>query len=395
MSIFDYRPDIVYTLKDINSIDNITRKYADRAETYLNSGTPNIIGKVLGVKESLKEATAVTDNRLKDVVAKTDIVFDDVFRQKVSLLPDSSLLINDGTITYQLYKIAKDDPYMVPIRDAWDEYHAGIDGEVEAELLPYMDELNDLINYILYFIEKAILPNESQETLSDISKLKESELNQIERYFSLQDELEKAINTSNPNIVSINKQYDISELQLNYKKNLNIALLTSMSKLSDTVQDICDVSIAQFHQLQRDGIDNEMRAYRKKVNLGDIDLRTMIYVVFADQYRNTINAKREHDASGNMLIVEEIFRNAIVESRLYRDVAIKSLTEMLHADSNAVIGPVEKAFIDSIDKMTSSYGRSALATKNAIESTVSSIGSLVDQIYEKYRTRTMYKSLSK
>jgi hypothetical protein len=389
-SIFDYRPQLEYTLKDINSINNIDNRDIQKIEPYIDNSTPNVISKIFDMKTSLEEARKIIDGKLKDTTARVNIALDDILKQRISSLPDASKLINDDIITYQLYDQIKDDPIMAPVADAWDEYQTGINGSIEAELAPYVDEIDNLLTDILYFIENAILSDETPEALADMSKLRESELDEIERYLKLQQEL----SASDSDLISVGKQYDVAELRLNYKRNLNAALLTSMPRIFDIIQDLCDVAVSEFHQVQYTGLTSEMKAIKDVTALGNTNLKAIIYTAFADQYQNVMNARRNHAASANTMMIDEIFTNAVINSRLYKDVAIKSMTELMYTDPQLNVKTVGNVIINGLDKMSKSYERSVLDMKNTIESTITTVGSLTNKIYEKYKTRTMYKSLS-
>jgi hypothetical protein len=135
-NILEYRPELEYVLKDINTIDNVNSKVAERVEPYIVNNTSSVINKISEIKESVEGIRTSIDDKLKDFSVKTSIQLDDVSKQRILALTDGSKFVSDGTITYQLYKEAKDDPLLSVIVGAWDEYNAGINGSVEAELAP-------------------------------------------------------------------------------------------------------------------------------------------------------------------------------------------------------------------------------------------------------------------
>jgi hypothetical protein len=393
-NILEYRPELEYVLKDINTIDNVNSKVAERVEPYIVNNTSSVINKISEIKESVEGIRTSIDDKLKDFSVKTSIQLDDVSKQRILALTDGSKFVSDGTITYQLYKEAKDDPLLSVIVGAWDEYNAGINGSVEAELAPYVNEVGELIDGLAYLIENTILYEKSQDVLSDPIKFKESELDEINRYVKLREQYVAAINAGSQNTVTIKKQLDSAELKLEFKKNLVLTIKTSLLKISNIVQNLNDVTVPEFHRIQQQVLAQELATLGNNVSIDSLGMRAIVYSTFAKQYSDVLSSRRSHENLFTSLQTSSAFKAAVVDSRLYKDVAIKAIAELTYADSNLEIKTVGNTVISGLEIMTKSYENSILGVKNTLESSIITMGALINSIYEKYKTRVMYKSVN-
>jgi hypothetical protein len=391
---FEYRPELKYTPKEINTIDNVSSNITKQAEPYIINNTPSITKRIDSAKEALSEVISSLQSKSSKVESKISITLDESMISTLSELSDGAKLINDGILTYQLYQEAKTNPTLSILCDAWNEYQTGINGSIEAELLPLAEEVDLLLNNIQYLVDNTLLYYKDPSVLTDEVKLKESELAEVIRYAELQEQLKAAINSASSDTVSINKQLDVAELKLDYKKNIVLTLRTSLSKVSAAIENLSDATVEEFQEIQQRAITKELGEVASCTSLTKTGLKTVTYSAFAKQYQDVLGLVRSHNNSIDSNVISNITKTAVVDARLYRDVAIDAITELSYADSELQVNNIGDTLISGIESMVKSYENSIFYVKNAIESDIIIVEGLINSIYEKYKTRMIYKSIS-
>lgn len=391
--ILEYVPEIKFTPADINTINNIINNKIESVvkDTISNSITKNI-KRIQDLKNMIQQVKSDLEQKLEDVTAKFDKnLLDDILIDRLRRLKDASRLINDGIITYQLYKQIKDDPSFAIIKDAWDEYHCGIDGSIEAEMLPYIDVVEQLVDGIEQFINDAILYDEEPQNISDIDKLRESEIALAEQHLRLQDDIKNAMDKGDEDKYTVTKkQFDIIDNTLKYRKNANTIISSALTKLTDIVKSIQDVTSDKFHSTQYNAIKQQYEAAVRNMNINNASMRAITYSIFTNEYNSVLETKRNYDNVMSYGVRDAIFKSASTNSRLYKDVAVPAMTELFYTDEELPFGTVGSTLVAGIEEIVKAYRYSMLSLKNMLESDANNVSNLVGQIYDKHRVRTTY-----
>lgn len=174
-----YRPDLKYTKPEIYSYRNVELDES-KTEDYIDFYRENNIGVLKEVKALQKISDSISiyiEKRSQELDTKVPISdeekeYIESFEQLITGIDISP--IND-TITFDIYKKALEidiEPYTSYVADIFEEYQAGIDGEIEFEL--YRDvfeikkELGNLFNFLLNYVCLYIDNNSDIDSLINI-----------------------------------------------------------------------------------------------------------------------------------------------------------------------------------------------------------------------------------
>lgn len=391
--LFEYKPVLQYILDDINTIDNVRDRDVEEVKPYIASSTAHVVNRLTQIQTLLDEAKTNIENGLRNTSIPFDKrLLDDILKDRVVGLTDAYKLVNDGILTYQLYKEVEDDPILGAITDIWDEYHAGIDGTLEAELKPLADAMGETLASIGQFVTDTLLYDYDAATRASEKKIRENELLQVEKYLYLLSEVKKL--NKDPvesKIVSVKKQLDSVERRLVHRKDTNTVLKDYLSRAGSIVQDIYDGTIPEFRKIQNDALREQLDTLRKSVSANDLAMKAIVYSSFKSEREAALSAKRSHKNILSKGIRSATFKGATKDIRLYMDVALPAIIDLSHMDEKTPILSAGKVFVSGLEKMSKAYGQSVLGIKNTLETSTQAINSLLSQVYDKQKTRVMYK----
>jgi len=258
-------------------------------------------------------------------------------------------------------------------------------------MLPYIDVAEQLVDGIEQFINDAILYDEEPQNISDIDKLRESEIALAEQHLRLQDDIKNAMDKGDEDKYTVTKkQFDIIDNTLKYRKNASTIISSALTKLTDIVKSIQDVTSDKFHSTQYNAIKQQYEAAIRNMNINNASMRAITYSIFTNEYNSVLETKRNYDNVMSYGVRDAIFKSASTNSRLYKDVAVPAMTELFYTDEELPFGTVGSTLVAGIEEIVKAYRYSMLSLKNMLESDANNVNNLVGQIYDKHRVRTTY-----
>jgi predicted GNAT superfamily acetyltransferase len=161
----------------------------------------------------------------------------------------------------------------------------------------------------------------------------------------------------------------------------------------EVVSDIYDGTIPEFQTTHDEIITEGVKEFKRLTQLDSLKTKASIYTAFKDRYDTYIGVVQNQKNVLSESVKRVTTSDLIKQARLYLDVAIPVVVEMAYADYNDTMDVVAQEVTAGMSKMASQYDKSMLGFKNVLQADISTVKQRVDMIYDKHRTRTMYKQL--
>jgi len=395
-NIFEYRPELKYVLADINAIDNLPATHFEAVKPYLRHTVSQALTKLAGTKTSLTAVRNTANLRLRNIsIPFNKELLDELTSSKLTNFQDSSKLINDGYLTFDLYKQIVDNPEFQLIVDMWDEYHSGINGNLVAELYPYIDIVEDSISNIDMIISDTFIyridSNEDIDTI-DLNEIKTVELLDIEDYMKLLDDFDDAKVEDLDLAEIIQRQLDQVENTIYYRKNISRTLDDTIAGLDNILLTISDI-ISPEANLMLDRIVTETVSDIIKVTgLVNSYLKVIVYSSFRELCKTVTNAKLNQKNTLPKNVKDVITKNTIKCIRAFLDVGVPGLISLSYSTAGqSVAGPM-KLLLSGLQQITTNYEDSLLSLKNMMQSDIYKTILSIGQINDKHMARSVYKA---
>jgi hypothetical protein len=391
--IFEYRPDLRYILQDINTIDNISDDKFEIVKPYIRNGPSIIISKLLTLRQNVKDVKDMIDDQLRDVAIHFDASqLDDITKEKLAVYKDSYKLLDNNLLTFSLIKDVSASSGYQNIVDYWEDWHAGEEGKISAEVYQYAINTDVAINDILQVIEKAVVYNISD--INDVVSIRKKELLQAEEYLILIDRLEKARKKANiKEISAIKKQMDLLEHVLSYRMNMSNMVtnaVLSMTSITDRMKAYID---PKYDQLHLEAIYTDIKQLKDSLSIDSNNYKIPLYANFKKLYDSILNIKRNQQYLLSSHVKESAKKDIIKNARAYLDIAIPTLINITYIEGgshNSVIDSI----VDGVEQIIKLYEGSTLSYKNMVESETYSTFDLVDNVCEKHKIRNIFNTIS-
>lgn len=393
--IFDYKPNLEYTLGEIDTIDNIHSEDISIIQNFIRDNGSDVLDAININLERINNDKAIIDQRLKDVtVSINPRVIDDLVANYAKAHNDGEKLINEGIVTYGFYKYALDIEPLSQIVYAWDMQHASIDGIIEAELLPQLEYIEKDLELLRDLIDKTI---NYEKDYSNTEELKTRELEEIENLARLNREIESMYYSSQPDIEQImlaRRRYESKETKLRLKKTINQSAMKftrGVSRILDLIENRLDIDT---QKKEEDEIKRQAEAMINKLTTVGYDekkAKLLIYQNFKSK-RDSLVAKKQ-DMDNVSKGKANTYRGIVTNTRLYLDVALPAIDELQYI---LIDTDEEEGFsnlLDGASDIVNAKQASMIELKNTLKASTQLIYKQTKGIIEKDRTRTIYKSL--
>lgn len=401
MNIFNYKPQLQYVLKDINTIDNIIE------DEELKFNEPFIKNRGSITLESLKRAKdkainieKMIDEKLKDyIVPINNIDFDDLSKIFINQHPDSDKLLNEDKITYSMYKYSLGNKAMYMIKHKWDVFNAGIEGNLDAEMYPYILSIKEDLDSAIEIINQTVLYGKD---FTNLEVLSQKELVEIEEFMRLNNEFNNSYD--NQNIADeeqyksicqqreiLSNQIDEKEKRLTFNKTIS-NIITDFSKDASFILDnVSDIISSDQQQKNLNTYNKQSLKILNKIKNKD-KVQLVIYRDFKSRRNKVLNKSKDVENGLNKLSKKRNFSNFITESRIYLDIAMPTLNNLdsLSINSDEEIG--FKHVVNGLEDMIDSYIKTSIELKNTLESSIQTTKSQIREINNKNNVRMLYKS---
>lgn len=386
-NIFEYKPILKYVLEDIDSINNLPDAGLDRVKPYILNNASDTLQRIKDTRELLKNIDFNIENVLKDISIPFDAnLLDEITKGNIRELHDGNKLLNDGILTYDLYKRIGRDPSHRTVKDIWDEYHAGKDGLIEAELLPFVVEIDNQLDRMKKAVEQTVVYD------LKTTDLKESELLYIEEYLRLTDELSQARkNGDGDKIRSFKRRIEYKEHKLTHKKNLILGVKSTLPGIENMTRGIFDATLPEYHILQQKMIDSQLEEIRRNTSITDTGLKLILYNALLDKKNTVLEARKNKENVFSEQVKNRVLSHTIRDSRVYLDVALPAVTDLCSAPDSLPMDGAGRYIVEGLERMTKLYEKSMLEFKNILAGDSKNINKIVTMIFDKNKARIMYK----
>jgi hypothetical protein len=399
MGYFDYRPKIDYIPKDINTVDNIGKSpvHNKKVENYSKNLPSNVVVNLSVNLAKIDDIKSIIDDKLKNTIVHGNIgILDDVASSILKSMEDGQKFLQDGVITYSLYKQCVDNPLMQPIVYEWENYHSGIDGQLEAELLPYINILEKDTKSALEVIMSTVLYDKNTSNIEDIKK---QEMEDIENYLNITSKIDEFYRSSSLDIDQINllrKNRDKIESRLDNNKSI-VSMIDEFANETSEILDNVEYAIGDASKKIREESNNDaVKKIRDKFIGTSKDapkIKLLMYQGFKAQREQLFAKKEEYTSTMSDDIKNNVFKGVITNSRLYTDIASDILNEMDYTiiteeDEYALLGLIAGSY-DIRERQFNAM----LDMKNILKSTTMNIKNNINDIVDKDRIRLIYKNL--
>lgn len=384
--ILDYQPELKYEQRIIETINNTMDFDLEVSRSLLRNGGSSAIKFIDSALMKAEEISTEIETRLRDVCVPIKSI-DETVTVLVSDHPDGDRLINNGDITYPLYKYSKENPALYQIAYAWEMHHAGIDGMVEAELLSQVDTLRKELDLAKSLVEKTVNYNLKAKNLKELEEKELEELRSLSGASKKIDDLYKDASATMKDIHKARSEYS----RINALLRLKGALSKTAISFGKDASDILDVMAERLKSGDLERNESKESARKIKSALSGVDgkmQKLIVYEAFKSAREGVVN--KSQDSKNIESKFSESYKDMITSIRVCEDVAIPVLAELeyVETDDEPGFGYVLQGAESIIAKKQAAVSEFKNTTKAASQLVMNQTKSILD----KDKMRGLYKS---
>ena len=392
-NIFEYKPQLQYVLEDINSINNIRDQDIKIEESYIRTMPSISLEKVENNLLKIDGLEKEIGDVLKNVSIRTnEDLIDESLNELIDKLTDGNKYIVDKIITYNLYKECKDNSLLDNISKEWERNHSDINGLIEAEIYPYIQDLKEDNEIIKSIIENTLTYNKVSLNNQD---LRTKESLEIENNIKTKNELKKEYSQKDINIQKIRplqRNADLINIQMNFRTNMYEVLNDLINESSDLIDTISkEVSSSTKKNLETfySSQSNEL----SKTIPDDNKLKLLLYQGFKGKRDKYYSMKKERDISFGSKIKKNAEKSLSAYSRLYLDVTVPIVLDLNNSRISDDLAPGLAHVFSGIEDITSKKEVVMIDFKNILKASNRKTKEGLSLISEKDRARRLYNNI--
>lgn len=390
-NIFEYKPQLQYVLEDINSINNVRDQDIKIEEQFIRTLPSINLEKVKNNLSKLEKLEKEVSSTLKNISIKSDAdLVDDSLNELISNQTDGDKYIDNKTITYNLYKDCKDNPLLKNIANEWERYHSDVDGVIEAEIYPYIEDLIEDNELIKLVIEDTLIYDKEFLTNED---LRVQELLEIESMIKSKKDLNKAYYKKNIDETrALRKNVELKNIKFNFRTNMYEVLndlINESSDLIDTVSNEINSStkknLEEVYSLQSNELSKTIPDNNK--------LKLLLYQGFKDKRDKYFSMKKEKDIAFGSVVKKNTEKALSAYSRMYLDVAMPTVLDMGDKLISNELAPGITHVLSGIEDVVIKKEVMMVDFKNILKASNKKTKESLKLINEKDRSRRLYNNI--
>ena len=390
-NIFEYKPQLQYVLEDINSINNVRDQDIKIEEQFIRTLPSINLEKVKNNLSKLEKLEKEVSNTLKNISIKSDAdLVDDSLNELIFNQTDGDKYIDNKTITYNLYKDCKDNPLLKNIANEWERYHSDVDGVIEAEIYPYIEDLIEDNELIKLVIEDTLIYDKEFLTSED---LRVQELLEIESMIKSKKDLNKAYSKKNIDETrALRKNVELKNIKFNFRTNmyevLNDLINESselIDKISDEINSSTKKNLEEVYSLQSNELSKTIPDSNK--------LKLLLYQGFKDKRDKYFSMKKEKDIAFGSAVKKNTEKALSAYSRMYLDVAMPTVLDMGDKLISNELAPGITHVLSGIEDVVIKKEVMMVDFKNILKASNKKTKESLKLINEKDRSRRLYNNI--
>lgn len=392
-NIFEYKPQLSYILEDINTIDNISDKDIKVEEPYIRNLASIGLEAVDKNISRLNNIISEIDDSLRNYNIRNDSeLVDPSLNELVQELNDGDKYLNEGIITYNFYKQSKDIPILSNITNEWERQGSAINGLIEAEVLPFADDVlkdNQLVKKVI--IESLVYDKQ----FTNLKDLKEQEFLELENYIKLKNDLNKLYSQEEYDLESsrsMKKNIDMKNIKLRYTKQTS-EIIKDYANESDNMISLMERMV---NKTKQNKVETLYREQAEKLNHLVNDRNTakfLIYQGFKEKYNKFYSMKEELKNSPDRKIKDLSAKSLITNSRLYLDIAMPTVNNIDNSEVGDDMAPAILSLLSGLEDILNKKDLYMLDLKNVLKTTNKKTKDALNLVDEKDKTRRLYKNI--
>lgn len=393
--IFKYKPELKYILEDINTVNNISdseivseRKYIkNRGSVALEILDENI--------DRVNDLKRLIDKRLKDMSIKyKNRQLDESLNPLITTLTDGDSYINDGSISYGLYKDCIGQPIIGAISDEWERYHTDIEGRIEGEIYPYLNTIEEDNLLMKDALLKASVNHYTYDTLDE---LKQKELIELENLMKIKNKRQELYNQPEldfAQIEEVDREIEKKEVRNKVESSISEIAIKFANKSKDNIGTAAKLLDEDHIKKKKELYRQQREKFKDKIKIDNKSFKLIIYEDFRKKREGFYSKKQENKNLYSSETKNRAQSSLYTNSLLYSGVISTTIRELNNKTITEDMAPGLSIMLEGIENVLNNNEASMVNFKNILSASNKRVKDHLKDIEGKDKTRLLYKSFN-